>query len=89
LPDMALGLMERQKVDRLYWRVLGRTAQTGKTGTSQALPFSIHLPPGARPNEPADSAKSLTPPRPAPGEVPGSRPAPPPAAPAPPPGPRS
>ncbi|HEX7928623.1 MAG TPA: CARDB domain-containing protein, partial [bacterium] len=46
LPDMALGLMQRQKVDRLYWRVTARNTQTGKTGVSQATPFRISLPPG-------------------------------------------
>ncbi len=49
LPDMATGLMQRQKADRLFWRVMGRDSKTGKTGVSQSLPFQIHLPPGALP----------------------------------------
>jgi hypothetical protein len=79
LPDMAQGLMQRQKVDRLYWRVIGRNTQTGKTGVSQALPFRIALPAGAERRAAEPTARPPAPSaarRPAPAETPGAQPGP-------------
>jgi len=41
LPDMAVGLMQKERTDRLYWRVVGRSASLGVEGVSAASPFSI------------------------------------------------
>lgn len=41
LPDMAVGLMQKERTDRLYWRVVGRSTGQGVQGVSAVSPFSI------------------------------------------------
>lgn len=41
LPGMAQGLLIKAGTTTLHWRVVGRESNSGKTGFSQILPFSI------------------------------------------------
>ncbi len=43
LPGMLLGLMVKDGVDKVYWRVVGRVAGTERVGFSRALPFTVNV----------------------------------------------
>lgn len=46
LPGMARGLMEQAGTDTLYWRVVGRSRESGDLGYSQPTSFEVRLQPG-------------------------------------------
>ena len=56
LPGMARGLMEHEKSDVVYWRVVGRSTKTSRVGYSRPQGFTIRAEPAAT--------------SPAPGELP-------------------
>ncbi|MCZ6628827.1 MAG: hypothetical protein O7E56_11445, partial [SAR324 cluster bacterium] len=43
LPGMLLGLMVKDDADKVFWRVMGRVADTNKVGFSRSLPFQISV----------------------------------------------
>ncbi|MCZ6556254.1 MAG: hypothetical protein O7A69_00580 [SAR324 cluster bacterium] len=43
LPGMLLGLMVKDYADKVFWRVMGRVADTNKVGFSRSLPFQISV----------------------------------------------
>jgi len=52
LPEMAKGLLLREKKDVIHWRVLARSSSTGKQGFSEVRTFRLEL------EEPAQTAPS-------------------------------